>query len=161
MVVFDEAHNLEAVASDHLGVNLTSGQIEYVLNKLYNDRTNKGLLVHHQLADAQREVEACRVRADELFGRDRRRSGSLRQADGAHRAARHGRQSAQPRAGQTGPPVLKACGAEVPDDERLDFTSAAERLQALAGEIEDWRQPALDDAVYWVESAQPARPARG
>ena len=42
VVIFDEAHNLESVASDHLGVNLSSGQIEYVLNKLYNERTNRG-----------------------------------------------------------------------------------------------------------------------
>ncbi len=41
-VVFDEAHNLEAVASDHLGMELRSGNIEYALNKLYNDRTNRG-----------------------------------------------------------------------------------------------------------------------
>src|SRR4029077_19206118 len=44
VVIFDEAHTLEAVASDHLGVSITSGQIDYLLNKLYNDRTNKGLL---------------------------------------------------------------------------------------------------------------------
>ena len=50
VVILDEAHTVEAVAGDHLGINVTSGQIEYVLNKLYNDRTNKGLLVHHGLA---------------------------------------------------------------------------------------------------------------
>ena len=67
VVIFDEAHNLEAVASDHLGVNLSSGQVEYMLGKLYNERTNRGLLVHHQLGDAQREVQACRQEADEFF----------------------------------------------------------------------------------------------
>ena len=35
-----------SVAGDHLGLGVTSGQVEYLLNKLYNDRTNKGLLVH-------------------------------------------------------------------------------------------------------------------
>ncbi len=57
LVVFDEAHNIESVASDHLGVNLSSGQIEYVLSKLYNERTNRGLLVHHRLAEAQQQVQ--------------------------------------------------------------------------------------------------------
>src|SRR6185295_10606841 len=33
-VIFDEAHNVEAVASDHLGVSISSGQVEYLLNKL-------------------------------------------------------------------------------------------------------------------------------
>ena len=59
--------HLEAVASDHLGVQHFVGQIEYVLNKLYNERTKRGLLVHHKLADAQQEVQRCRYRADEFF----------------------------------------------------------------------------------------------
>ncbi len=46
-VIFDEAHNLEAVAADHLGLSVTNGQVEYLFNKLFNDRTNKGLLRHH------------------------------------------------------------------------------------------------------------------
>ena len=49
VVVLDEAHTVEAVAADHLGLSLTSGQVEYVLSQLYNDRTQKGLLVHHGL----------------------------------------------------------------------------------------------------------------
>ena len=47
-VIFDEAHTLEQVAGDHLGLSVTSGQVQYLLNKLYNDRTNKGLLVTPQ-----------------------------------------------------------------------------------------------------------------
>jgi ATP-dependent DNA helicase DinG len=43
-VVFDEAHTLEQVAADHLGLSVTGGQVEYLLNRLYNDRTQKGLL---------------------------------------------------------------------------------------------------------------------
>ena len=67
VAILDEAHNLEAVASDHLGVTISSGQIEYVLGKLYNERTNRGLLVHHRLAEAQREVAAVRFEADAFF----------------------------------------------------------------------------------------------
>jgi ATP-dependent DNA helicase DinG len=36
VVILDEAHNIEAVAGDHLGLSVTSGQVEYILNKLYN-----------------------------------------------------------------------------------------------------------------------------
>ncbi|MCG8586988.1 MAG: DEAD/DEAH box helicase, partial [Pirellulales bacterium] len=68
VVIFDEAHNLEGVAADHLGIALTSGQVEYTLNKLYNDRTNKGLLVHHKSAEGQKAVQRCRQAADHFFG---------------------------------------------------------------------------------------------
>src|SRR5690606_2878633 len=52
---------------DHLGVRVTSGQVDYLLNKLYNDRTQKGLLVHHKIADAQQAVDRCRYKADDFF----------------------------------------------------------------------------------------------
>ncbi len=68
VVILDEAHTIEAVASDHLGINVTSGQVEYLLNKLYNDRTNKGLLVHHGLRKEQQQVDRCRHLADMFFG---------------------------------------------------------------------------------------------
>jgi len=96
VVIFDEAHNLESVASDHLGVNLSSGQIEYVLNKLYNERTNRGLLVHHRLAAAQQDVEACRYRADEFFDAIDDWTAGRGKGTMADSAAGDCRQSAQP-----------------------------------------------------------------
>lgn len=44
-VVFDEAHTLEDNAAKHLGLHLTSGNVRYFLNRLFNPRTGRGLLV--------------------------------------------------------------------------------------------------------------------
>src|SRR5262249_43403676 len=66
-VIFDEGHTLEAVAGDHLGLSVTSGQVQFILNKLYNDRTNKGLLVTRKRREAQDLTVECHTRADELF----------------------------------------------------------------------------------------------
>ena len=66
-VVFDEAHTMEGVAGSHLGLSISSGQVQYVLNKLYNDRTNKGLLVHHKLPQLQQQVSRCHFQSDQLF----------------------------------------------------------------------------------------------
>jgi ATP-dependent DNA helicase DinG len=43
-------------------------------------------------------------------------------------------------------------------EERQDFTSAADRLAALAGQIDDWLEQRLDNNVYWVEVARGRRP---
>lgn len=67
VVILDEAHTLEAVAADHLGIAVTSGQVEYTLNKLYNPQTNRGLLVHHRLTEASQVVEDCLHLSDEFF----------------------------------------------------------------------------------------------
>ena len=55
-VILDEAHTIQDVASDHLGLGITLGQIDYTLSKLYNESTNKGLLVHHNLKAGQQAV---------------------------------------------------------------------------------------------------------
>jgi ATP-dependent DNA helicase DinG len=43
-VVFDEAHLVEKVASRHIGSSVSRGQLHYALNRLWNPRTEKGLL---------------------------------------------------------------------------------------------------------------------
>ena len=43
-VVFDEAHTLEEVASKHIGLSVSSGQLRWALHRLWNPRTEKGLL---------------------------------------------------------------------------------------------------------------------
>src|SRR5271166_2372316 len=67
IVIFDEAHTLESVAGDHLGLRLTSGQVEFTLRRLYNDRTNKGLLVRPGGKEAQQQVLDCYHRAEGYF----------------------------------------------------------------------------------------------
>lgn len=43
-VVFDEAHTVEQVASRHIGLSVSSGQFRFALQRLWNPRTEKGLL---------------------------------------------------------------------------------------------------------------------
>ena len=159
VAIFDEAHNMESVASDHLGVNLTSGQIEYVLNKLYNERTNRGLLVHHKLADAQNEVQAVRYRAEEFFDDIAdwiARQGKLSARVDAPDVVDNNLSPALTRLSRT----LKTAGAHVPDDERPDFSSAAERLQSLSSLVEDWRSQQQADTVHWVDLSRGKRGRR-
>ncbi|MEX0675727.1 MAG: helicase C-terminal domain-containing protein [Pirellulales bacterium] len=159
VVVFDEAHNLQNVASDHLGVNLSWGQVEYVLGKLYNDRTNRGLLVHHKMGDAQQEVEQCRYQAEEFFcalGDWVERQGKPTVRVGEPEIVENELSPALEKLART----LKKCGARVPDDERPDFLAPAERLQALAGLVEDWRTQREAETVYWVDTARSRRGRR-
>lgn len=43
-VVFDEAHTVEQVASKHIGTSVSSAQVRYTLQRLWNPQTQKGLL---------------------------------------------------------------------------------------------------------------------
>ena len=78
VLVFDEAHTMEQVAAEHMGLELTQSSVDYLLTRLYNDRTNKGLLVDEAsqfkigldreiFIDAEKTVDDCRLRADAFF----------------------------------------------------------------------------------------------
>jgi len=150
-VVFDEAHNLEAVASDYLGLSVTSGQVNYVLNRLYNDRTNKGLLVGRRMADAQQIVDECRVMAESFF--DDVYAWRRRYADKNGRVA-----EAEIVKNRLSPALMKLSSAIKQsakgideESQKQDFTAASARLASLAGSLEEWRNQQLGGAVYWID----------
>jgi ATP-dependent DNA helicase DinG len=152
VVVFDEAHTVEGVAGDHLGVRVTSGQVEYLLNKLYNDHKNKGLLVHHKLGDAQQVVNQCRYRADEFFQSVHEhltykgeKNGRVSQTD----IVPNELSPALDRLAQ----LVKMHGNKLTEEsQRQDFLAAHGRLTAISAELELWRRQKLEFSVYWIES---------
>ena len=51
-VVVDEAHNIEHVAEDHFGIDFSDKRVKFVLDNLYNLRTQRGLLTHMDAKEA-------------------------------------------------------------------------------------------------------------
>ncbi len=160
VVVLDEAHTIEAVAGDHLGLSISQGQVDYTLRRLYNDRTNRGLLVHHKLREAQKEVWECRDQASGFFESlaawldERPKSNGRVRQPGivpdllgprlkrlAAGVRRHGRDIDQP-------------------EQRQDFTAAANRLDSLAQWIDDWLTQQVPDSVYWIDRSLSRRRMR-
>ncbi len=66
-VVFDEAHQMERVASKHIGLSVSSGQVRYALNRLWNPRTEKGLLATLHKGGAVKLVADILSEADRFF----------------------------------------------------------------------------------------------
>ena len=158
-VIFDEAHTLEAVAADHLGISVSSGQVQYILNKLYNDRTNKGLLVHHRCGAEQRQTLHCSQLADDFFRDIHNWLGEQTEKNGRVHTPEIVGNSLSPALEQLAA-MLRQRSSKVKDEaQRQDFVSAFERLTILADEIEVWRTQAIPEAVYWIEAA-PSRRTR-
>ncbi len=67
-VIFDEAHTMEAVASKHIGISISSGQVRYALNRLWNPRTQKGLLGTVRKGGELNLVGDLLAHADGFFG---------------------------------------------------------------------------------------------
>ena len=67
VLVIDEGHSFEGVATDHLGLHLSSGQVGWFLNRLHNPRKKKGFLVHLSESSAIDAVRETRRAAGHLF----------------------------------------------------------------------------------------------
>jgi Rad3-related DNA helicase len=66
-VIFDEAHQMEHVASRHIGLSVSSGQVRYSLNRLWNPRTEKGLLATLRKGGAVKLVADILGESDRFF----------------------------------------------------------------------------------------------
>ena len=66
-VIFDEAHTVENVASKHIGLSVSSGQMRYALQRLWNPRTEKGLLATLRQGRAIALVTDLLKQSDEFF----------------------------------------------------------------------------------------------
>jgi ATP-dependent DNA helicase DinG len=153
VAVLDEAHTVEAVAADHLGISITSGQVEFVLARLYNDRTNKGLLVHRDLRRLQQQVDACRHASSEFFADIWEWKSQSAPANGRVSAPLDVPNRLSTQLLELARGVKQAGDAIKEETERQDFTAAHDRLLGLAGELNAWHVQMLPGAVYWVESS--------
>ncbi|MDQ6632242.1 MAG: DEAD/DEAH box helicase [Verrucomicrobiota bacterium] len=67
-VIFDEAHTVEKVAARHIGLSVSSGQIRYSLQRLWNPRTEKGLLATLRQGAAVKLVADLLKESETFFG---------------------------------------------------------------------------------------------
>ena len=150
-VILDECHTVESVAGDHLGIRISSGQFEYLFNQLYNDRTQKGLLVDKDLKGLQQQVDRCRFATSNFF------------ADvldwWEQRGPKNGRvQISEIVDNPLSQPMEQLAGAlqqqaegQTTEADRKDFESAHQRMLALAGGLRQWLRQEIDGSVYWLE----------
>ncbi len=157
IVIFDEAHSLEAVAGDHLGVRIASGGIDRVFSRLANEKTGRGLLGHYGLDDLEPLVRQCRKSADEFFAQVRE--------------ACHARTEGPKRVtgcdlvpNTLGGPLsdlarrLRGAASGITDPaERHDLVSLADRLDTHSAAIETWLGQKIAGYVWWVESQRGRR----
>ncbi len=150
VVIFDEAHTLADVAGDHMGMSLASTQVDYTLSRLFNHRSNRGLLVQHGLNDAQELTVNTRLTAGEFFD------------ELTDWLSRHGKSNGRvdrpPQVLNTLSPELSrlasvvsryAAGLES-DGERVELQSAADRCAGMGLALQSWMNHSYEDSVYYL-----------
>ncbi len=66
-VIFDEAHTVEQVASRQIGLGVSQYGLRYVLQRLYNPKTKKGVFQALRNPDGVREVASLQDETEKFF----------------------------------------------------------------------------------------------
>lgn len=156
-LVFDEAHNLEDVATDFLGITLSSIGTNYLLSAIYNPRTNRGLLNRLSKIDEIKYTEIRQTIADAQIAADTFFTSWV---------IKLGQPPLKQRITKpylvldTLQDPMKLLGFQLRQiakdteniDEKIELEAYAVRCQEIAGSAELYlAQPHPDDNVYWVE----------
>ncbi|MFO0936032.1 MAG: helicase C-terminal domain-containing protein [Gemmataceae bacterium] len=150
-VIFDEAHTLEDVAADHLGIRLGQGQVEYLLNQLLTPRTNKGVLAEHGDSECFELLQQARNASDRFFtsiltwnGEQPRGTGRVRSRNIVPNIFSDPFLKLAHKLTQLSKEVEK-------EEEKIELTSRGERLAQFAYSSTEWLGQELSGHVYWIE----------
>jgi len=151
-LVLDEAHTVEQVAGDHLGVGVSTNQVRYLLNSLYNERTQRGLLQNRGEASTLRAVSDAHKRLDGYVQRMARFCADF---GGSSRRLRE----PVPVTNTLTPALTELKDAlvslrqELKDEQdRHELGAAVERCKSFALELDHWHRQKADGWVYWLET---------
>jgi ATP-dependent DNA helicase DinG len=169
-VIFDEAHQMEHVASRHIGLSVSSGQMHWALNRLWNPRTEKGLLATLHKGGAVKLVADILSETDKFFENVEAACEEIQKSAGKTRFG--GSDNSERRRAWT---ELRIRRAELVKDnvtlpiQRLreavseliklsedkdigqELVECNRRLAELRDEVKAFLEQGADDHVYWVE----------
>ncbi|RMF44841.1 MAG: helicase [Planctomycetota bacterium] len=148
--ILDECHTIESVASSHLGIKVTNGQLQYTLNRLYNPYRERGLFVALEMRRACELVSRAHHLVDQLVF-------DLDAWMGTEPHTRRVREPEivpnmlSPTLDQIRSLVENMADASEDASRRQELLGTASRLEALSGNLNAWFKQADDNLVYWLE----------
>ncbi len=152
VAIFDEAHTLEAVAGEHLGLRIASSGVDYLLSRLYNERTSKGLLVYHRLLDAMGQVVKVRQASREFFEAVTKWQTTRGSSNGRLRQPLPVADLLSEELCRLATSITRSAEMVETEEQRIELSSAAARCDGLAAGLSEWiaqREP--DSSVHWIE----------
>ena len=176
-VIFDEAHQMENVASKHIGLSVSSGQMRYALQRLWNPRTEKGLLATLRQGAAVKLVSDLLREADHFFHEVETACEELRRLQAEQQSSYESSSAKAKRAWtelRIRKPELVKDNVTLPiqrlreavsdlikmtedKDTGQELVECNRRLADLREEVVMFLNQSADDYVYWVERAGKAQ----
>ncbi|VTR97599.1 ATP-dependent DNA helicase [Tuwongella immobilis] len=152
VAIFDEAHTLEDVAADHLGLQINQGTLEYLLNQLLTPRQNKGLLMAHGTPEIYLLFEETRRTAEKFFlSLQQWQIAQGRSGTGRVRESNIVPDILSPLLQQLANLLVDRAQTIASEEEKIEVLAVANRCEQQSTAIHAWLEQSLKDQVYWVE----------
>ncbi|MHC4888592.1 MAG: ATP-dependent DNA helicase [Planctomycetota bacterium] len=154
-VIIDEAQNIEHVAEDHFGINISNHRVKFLLDGLYNPRTHKGLLTYMgSVAKAEKAIDVV----GRIAGEAKVFFKQIRDWYEKTRDETNGRAYCNFVDDRIGGHLkslrleLAKLAKQTEDvDERFEIVRFVDRCAALAQDLDWFLTQKQADYVYWVE----------
>ncbi len=158
LVVIDEAHTLEQVATSQFGTSVSAGHVQHLLSGLFNERTGKGYLASVGEDGLRRKVIAAQSACSDFFD-------GLREWQRASGRS-NGRLLGPPPVTNPLTPALGALARELEslkkslprEEDRFELGAYVDRAGELATALDGLLSQAHAEHVYWIE-LEPGRTA--
>jgi ATP-dependent DNA helicase DinG len=150
-VIIDEAHNIEHVAEDHFGINVTNFTISYLLRRLHNSRTGKGLLAFANADEAINLVGRCNKAAKVFFSQVRNWYEQAKNETAGRCRANFVDDNITDSIGQLRLAISKLVKKVDDIDDRHEFTRYADLCRGLETDLQDFLAQPDETSVYWVQ----------
>jgi len=150
-VVVDEAHNIEHVAEDHFGIDISDSRIKFLLNGLYNPRTHKGLLAYTNAEKAVNIVGRTMREVTAFFKKVRDWYESNKGETSGRCYANFVDDTISGHLKNLRLELVKLVKKAEDFDEKFEIMRFVDRCEVLAEELDCFLRQCKGDCVYWVE----------
>lgn len=152
-VIIDEAHNIESVAENHFGIDISNRKIKYLLDGLYNPATKKGLLAFS--SGTEKAIEAIikiRKQSDGFFRNVKGWYETNKNETGGRCYKNFIDDNVSEHLKQLRSDLSALANKSKDIDEKFEILRFVNRCAVLANDMKDFLSQDKVNYVYWIEA---------
>jgi ATP-dependent DNA helicase DinG len=150
-VILDEAHNIEHVAEDHFGIDLSNKRVKFVLDNLYNTRMHRGLLSHTDARTAIELVDKISKESARFFKRIRAWYEQTKEETKGRCHKNFVDDTLSGHLKDLSRELTKLAKQKEDEDEKFEILRFVDLSKALIHDLESFLSQANEDHIYWLE----------
>lgn len=154
LVVLDEAHTVESVASDQFGNSVSNASVNRILRELYNEENSRGLLAVASAKEAVKAVLAAGAASDDFFHQLVSYTGSDIAQNGRIRKSEVIPDTVTERLRDLATKIRHLRSEAQNEDQNYDLAGLEMRIIETADNLRNLIMQDTDDCAYWMSTRQ-------